>query len=139
MLTETRPEATETITRFGFWWIVAVASVLVSVASASVFAPDLVTGSAQEHLPLAGMMAWFWGLIAVAYLSFVRDDRADATLGLSVAVLWAAVAVISIAAPEMVTGTDPTRVPIAAILAPVIGCLGTGFLSLHALRQSEGH
>ncbi len=138
MLTETRREVATPTTRFDFWWIVAVAGVLISVAATSVFAPDLVTGAAQEHVPLAGMMVWFWGLIAVAYLSFVRDERADATLGLSVAVLWAAVAVIAIAAPEMVTGTDPTRVPIAAILAPVIGCLGTGFLSLHALRQSEG-
>jgi hypothetical protein len=135
MLTETRPIQAGKASRFSLWWIVAVASVVVSVLVASVFSPDMVSGSAQEHLPLVGMIDWFWGLIAVAYLAYVRADRADPALGITVAIVWLAVAVASIAAPEMVTGSDPTRIPIAALTAPIVGCLATGFLSLNAVRK----
>lgn len=47
--------------------------------------------------------------------------------------------VTSIFAREMVTGNDPTRIPIAALVAPILGCLATAFLALNALRTSEGH
>jgi hypothetical protein len=139
MLTDTHPKTldTEARPRFDLWWFVAVGSVLLAVLFASLFSPDLVTGSNQEHLPLAGMMDWFWGLIAVAYLAFVRTGRADATFGLSVAVLWLAVAVTSIASPAMVTGTDPTTIPIAVLIAPIVGCLATGFLTLNILRRRD--
>ena len=42
----------------------AIVSIWVSVVLASVFAPDLVSGSQQEHLPLVGLTAWLWGAIA---------------------------------------------------------------------------
>jgi len=46
--------------------------------------------------------------------------------------LWLAVATISIFAPTMVTGSDPTSIPIAAILAPIAGTLATAFACLAA-------
>ena len=139
MLTETRPVTgrEQTGSRLDVWWLVAVGSVLLGVLFASLFSPDMVTGSNQEHLPLAGMIDWFWGLTAIGYLAFVRGGRSDAAFGLSVAVLWLAVAVASIAAPEIVTGTDPTRIPIAVLIAPVVGCLATGFLALSAMRKRD--
>ena len=125
-----------TTATFDTWWLVAVGSVMVSVLLASIFSPDMISGAEQEHLPLAPLTLWVWGAAAVGYLSFVRRDGPDPVFGLSVAILWAAVAATSIFAPELVTGADPTRIPIAALVAPVVGTIVTGFLALNvALRR----
>ncbi|HEY7468502.1 MAG TPA: hypothetical protein VIC07_03070 [Acidimicrobiia bacterium] len=139
MLTETRSDVSSAPVahRFDLWWLVAVGSVLLSVVFASIFSPDMVTGSMQEHLPMAGMLDWFWGLVAIGYLAFARNARVDAAFGISVAILWLAVALTSIAAPEMVTGSDPTRIPLAVLIAPIVGCLATGFITLSALRRRD--
>lgn len=138
MLTQERPEAI-TVARSGFeyWWLVAVGSVVLAVLAASLYAPDLVTGSAHEHIPIAAMVDWFWGALAIGYLSFVRRDRADASFGLSVAGLWLAVAAASIWVPEFVTGSDPSSIPLAVFIAPAVGTMVTGFLSLHALSRGD--
>ena len=136
MLTETRTESGTTAS-VDSWWVSAVASILLATTLLSIFSPDLVTGSAQEHLPIVAMLSWFWGLLAIAYLAFVRSGRATPSLGLSVVILWLCVCMTSIFAPEMVTGSDPTRIPIAAMVAPILGCLATAFLALNALRSGE--
>jgi len=125
-----------TTATFDTWWLVAVGSVMVSVLLASIFSPDMISGAEHEHLPLAPLTLWVWGAAAIGYLSFVRRDGPDPVFGLSVAILWAAVAATSIFAPELVTGADPTRIPIAALVAPVVGTIVTGFLALNvALRR----
>lgn len=139
MLTETRPEMSSAVARIDYWWVLAVASVLLASMLLSVFSPDMVTGSAQEHLPIVAMLSWFWGLVALGYLAFVRTSDAGPALGLSVGVLWLGVALTSIFAPEMVTGSDPTRIPIAALVAPILGCLATAFLALNAVRTRADH
>ena len=136
MLTETRPEMSGSTAQIDLWWVLAVGSVLLATMLLSIFSPDMVTGSAQEHLPIVAILSWFWGLVAVGYLGFVRTSHAGPALGLTVAVLWLGVAVTSIFAPEMVTGTDPTQIPIAALVAPILGSLATAFLALNALRTS---
>ncbi len=85
-----------TTATFDTWWLVAVGSVMVSVLLASIFSPDMISGAEQEHLPLAPLTLWVWGAAAIGYLSFVRRDGADPVFGLSVAILWAAVAATSI-------------------------------------------
>ncbi len=120
------------------WWLTATVSVAIAVLLASIFSPDLVTGSEQEQLPLAAMLHWIWGSIAIGYLAAAGPGRSDPTLAISVAVLWLAVAATSIFAPSLVTGSDPTSVPIAALVAPVVGAITTGFLSLAALRRAAG-
>jgi hypothetical protein len=50
-------------------------------------------------------------------------------LGAAVVLLWAAVAVVSLAAPVLETGLDPTRIPLAAILSPIVAMLFTRYLS----------
>ena len=45
------------------------------------------------------------------------------------AAIWTAVTLLSIFAPSYVTGSDPTRIPTAAILSPVVGVIGTGFVA----------
>ena len=61
------------------------------------------------------------------------NDDASVWLGfeLSVVVIWAVVALTGIFAPELVTGTDPTRIPLAALVTPVAGLVATGFVALH--------
>lgn len=119
------------------WWVLTVGAVVVAVLATSLFSPDMITGSNQEHLPLAAFSDWIWGTVAVGYLAFIRRRRADMALCISVSLLWAAVAVTSIFAPELVTGTDPTRIPVAALVAPIVGAVVTGFLALNALADRE--
>jgi hypothetical protein len=45
----------------------------------------------------------------------VRDQHAWL---LGVGLVWAAAAAAAVLAPVMVTGSDPTRIPIAALVAP---------------------
>ena len=127
--------AVESRAHLDYWWFLAVGSVILAVLVSSLYAPDMVTGSNHEQLPLAGFIDWIWGAVAVGYLSFVRRERTDMTLGISVALLWAAVAITSVAAPVFVTGTDPTSIPIAALVVPIVGTIITGFLALHAATR----
>ena len=117
---------------------IAVASIWVPTLLLSVFAPDMVTGSQQEHLPLGGLIAWLWAAAATGYVlmaTHAREESDDPSrwLGfeLSVLTIWVVVALAGIFAPELVTGTDPTRIPLAALVAPVAGLVATGFVALH--------
>ena len=47
-------------------------------------------------------------------------------------------ALASIYAPNMVTGTDPKTIPMAAIAAPIAGVVATAFVSVFA-AGSPGH
>ena len=47
-------------------------------------------------------------------------------------VIWIVIALASIYSPSFVTGTDPTTIPIVAILAPMAGVVATAFLSVFA-------
>lgn len=53
-------------------------------------------------------------------------------LGFAVAIgsIWFVVAIASIFAPSIVTGTDPTTVPIAALASPIAGLIATAFVSV---------
>lgn len=115
---------------------VAVAAIWVSVVLASVFAPDMVSGTQHEHLAVVPITDWIWGALATAAIAVtaLEASRAGGTsrapwLGLALVVtcIWAAVAVVSIFTPVMVTGTDPTRLPLAAILAPIVAMVATRY------------
>ena len=111
----------------------ALAGIWRAVVAMSVFAPDLVSGSEQEHLPIAALTAWIWGLVAsrrVMTTALRLDDAGDADdvqgrLVGFVAGLWTVAALVATLAPRMVTGSDPTRLPIAAMLAPVAAAVLT--------------
>jgi hypothetical protein len=103
-----------------------------ATAVIAVFAPDMVTGSEHEHLPIAGITVWLWASVATAYTALaVRRTPPGPTLVAGTSLLWAAVAVACVAGPVMVTGSDPTRIPMAVLVAPAVGALTTGFLALH--------
>jgi hypothetical protein len=109
----------------------AVASIWVSSALVAVFAPDMVSGSEHEHLPLAAITVWLWTLTATAYVLMGARRTASVALVGGVVAVWVAVFLVAVAAPRMVTGSDPTEIPIAALMAPAVGALATGFLALH--------
>ena len=88
----------------------------------SLFAPDLVSGSEQQHLPIAAFGTWLWGAAAsrsVVTTLLRLDDEPGRLLAGFVAATWTIAAVVAVFGPQMVTGSDPTRLPIAALLAPV--------------------
>ena len=58
-----------------------------------------------------------------------RGSRSSWTIGVSV--VWLLAAVTAVWAPVMVTGSDPTRIPLAAVIAPPVAAVVTGLLSLH--------
>jgi hypothetical protein len=101
-----------------------------------VFAPDMVTGSQQEHFPVSGFN-WIWGLVATAFVVLaaqlgIRRTIVDPapwwSLAVGVVATWIGVAILSAFGPVRVTGTDPTTIPIAAIGAPILGVFVTWFV-----------
>ncbi len=121
---------------------VAVAAIWLATLCFSVFAPDLVSGSQQDHVPIAGLTAWVWAAAATGYVLMAARSRSTGddpavwlSFELSVVVIWAVVALAGIFAPDLVTGTDPTRIPLAALVTPVAGMVATGFVALHACTR----
>jgi hypothetical protein len=130
----------------------SITAIWVAVVLTSVFSPDLISGSEQEHLPIAALTNSFWGsvvtvlvLIAVAIgrgRSLEDGHEAWFLMALATATIWAAVTVVSISAPRLVTGTDPTQIPLAAMISPVVGTMATGLLTwavaLLSTRRTQG-
>ncbi len=122
-------------------------AVWTGIVLTSVFSPDMVSGSEHEHLPLAAITAWIWGLAASGYLvmlAFIPDRPADAALwrGLvaAIAAVWLVGSALAILGPVLVTGSDPTRIPLAALIAPPVANIATACACILAgvLRQKEG-
>lgn len=116
----------------------AVGSVWLAVLIASLYAPVMITGSNHERLAIAPLADWLWGALATGLLllaaAFSRPGRAGIwpTVALVTAFVWFAVAVSSVFAPDLVTGTDPTTIPLAAMLAPIVGAVVTAFIAVFA-------
>lgn len=100
-----------------------------SIILTSIFSPDLVSGSEQQHLAIILWTAWFWGIIAnIFILRLLRDHQEISVFRiqeLSIILLWFIVAFVSIFAPPMITGSDPTILPIVSLISPFIGCILT--------------
>ena len=119
----------------------------VAVLVISLFAPDLVSGSEQQHLPLAAMIAWIWGAVGTAAVLWTMGSlRGDVTnrpiwVGYSavVALIWLVATVLALVLPAMETGTDPTTIPLAAIFAPLVASVMTGLGGLVAIGFSRDH
>jgi hypothetical protein len=118
---------------------ITVASIWVAVALASIWSPDMITGSQHEHLAIAALADWLYaaiasGLVLMAFSRRTPGASRSLWLGFTVAVasIWLVVALASIYAPSMVTGTDPTTIPVAAFAAPIAGVLATAFACVFA-------
>jgi hypothetical protein len=94
----------------------------------------------QEHFPLVAALDWLWAAVATGNVLMTGrasdpDDRTRSGAGsfvFSMTAVWATTAVASIFAPPLVTGTDPTRIPLVAMLVPLAAMAVTGFICLHA-------
>lgn len=126
--------------------LLGLGAIWTAVIVISAFAPDNVSGSQQEHVPLAAFLTWIWGLLAsrsmITLLAGQRDHPerfADVRLLIAgIAGVWAVAAVVGVFGPEMVTGSDPTRTPIAAILAPIAAMVLTT-TACQLFGQLSGH
>lgn len=115
------------------WTAAGLTGIWVAVGLVSLFAPDMVSGSQQEHLPVAAFATWLWGLIATgAFVWGMGRLRGTAArrpiwLGLAIATLaaWLVATLLSISLPVFETGTDPTRIPIGAIVSPMAAAVLT--------------
>ncbi len=132
-----------TVTADGSWmaWSVGgLVGIWIAVALISLFAPDLVSGSEQEHLPIAAFTTWLLGMVATGgYLLAMgrlrgRSSHQPIWIGLTVATLmvWLLATILSIALPVVETGTDPTRLPVAALVTPIAAAVLTGLAGIIA-------
>jgi hypothetical protein len=62
--------------------------------------------------------------------SSTRAENGTTGFVLSLVAVWTAMALASIFAPPMVTGTDPTQIPLIAIIVPLAAMAVTGFICL---------
>jgi hypothetical protein len=116
------------------------AGIWAAVILITIFAPDMITGSHQEHLKVAAFGTWLWGLIAsAAFLLGMGRLRGKASrqaiwTGLAVATpaIWLLAAILSITVPRAVTGTDPTQIPFAAMVSPVAATVLTWLAGIAA-------
>jgi len=115
---------------------VTILAIWAGIILAGAFAPDMITGSQHEHLAVVGGGDWIWGLVATSMivLAAQKGFRAQLTsripwaaLAVSVSVIWAFVALVSVFAPVWVTGTDPTTIPASAMGVPILGTFLTWF------------
>ena len=130
------------------WTAIGIGGIWVAVLLLSLLAPDLVSGSEQQHLPVTALTSWFWGGVGTLVLLWAMGRlRGNARwqpiwVGLSVATLgiWAVATILGITLPVMVTGTDPTRIPFAALFAPVAAAMLTALAGGVAtvFRQGSG-
>jgi hypothetical protein len=115
------------------WTAIGIGGIWVAVLLISLFSPDLVSGSEQEHLPVAAITTWFWGGIGTVVLLLAmgrlrgRPRWQPIWVGLSVAtlVIWTVATILAVALPVIETGTDPTRIPVTAIVAPIAAAMLT--------------
>jgi hypothetical protein len=128
-----RPRADTADQSWMLWTAIGIGGIWVAVLALSLLAPDLVSGSEQEHLPVAAFSTWFWGGVGtLVFLLVMGRLRGNATwqpiwIGFSVVtlVIWAVAIILGITLPVAETGTDPTRIPIAALVAPVAAAMLT--------------
>jgi hypothetical protein len=112
---------------------IGIGGIWVAALLLSLLAPDLVSGSEQQHLPVAAFTTWFWGgvgtLVYLWAMSRLRGSamRQPIWIGLSVVTiaLWVVATVLGITLPVFTTGTDPTRIPFAALFAPAAAAMLT--------------
>jgi hypothetical protein len=115
------------------WTAAGIAGIWVAVLLTSILAPDMVTGSEQEHLPIAAVTSWLWGLIAtIGFLWAMtrlrgRASRRPIWIGLAITtlIIWLVATILAATLPVVETGTDPTRLPIGAMVAPLAAAVLT--------------
>jgi len=122
------------------WTVAGVAVIWVAVALISAFSPDMVSGSEQEHLPVAAFATWISGVVGTGAFFWMmgklrgRVTRRPVWIGLSVTTMaiWTVATILSIVLPVVETGSDPTRLPVGAMVAPVAAAMLTALAGITA-------
>jgi hypothetical protein len=130
------PASEGTATADGSWMLwtaIGIGGIWVAVILISLLSPDMVSGSEQEHQKVAAFTTWFWGGVStLVFLWAMGRLRGDARwrhtwTGLSSVTLgiWALATIIAIALPVVETGSDPTQIPLGAVVGPVAAAMLT--------------
>ncbi len=109
-----------------------------AVLLTSLFSPDLVYGVDEDHVRVAAMVNWFWGLLGTVFVLrstvFLRpnelgfgQDTAWGWIAPSVTGIWAAATIVALAAPTITVATD-IDIPIGAGVAPVLAATLTWYV-----------
>ena len=118
----------------------AVAAIWIAAMLSSIFAPDFVSGSRQEHLQVAVWVNLMQAILATAFVLFgpalsTRTGAGDRPFWIAFAsmigVIWLASTAMSVFVGTLVTGTDPTRIPLAALTSPVFATIATAFVAIY--------
>lgn len=122
---------------FGTIFLIWFAVLVLSVAS-----PDLVTGAEPDRnsIPVAAFINWLWGILAT--VSVLRatvfrrpnekgwgQDAAWPWITAIVGTIWLAATIVALAVPVLKTGDDPTEIPYAALIAPIVAAVLTHYAS----------
>ena len=124
--------------------VVALIAIWVAATIVSVYAPDMVSGSNHEHLQLAAFLIWPLAAVATGMVLLAagvsrRDAQAIGPWSIYAVlamVTWLGAALVSVFAQPMVTGTDPTTIPVPALVAPIFAVLVTAFASIYVAGAS---
>ena len=112
-----------------------------AVVLISVFAPDMIHGSEQQRMPVAAFGTWLWGVgasvVALVALTRLRGALTRRPLWMTLfgatLAIWSAATMVSIFGPTVVTGSDPTTIPVAALVAPIAAMLATSVAAIVVL------
>ena len=115
------------------WTAIGIGGIRAAVVLISLLSPDMVSGSEQEHQKVAAFTSWFWGGVGtLVFLWAMGRLRGDAMwrptwIGLSIVTLgvWALATISAIALPVVETGSDPTQIPVGAVVGPVAAAMLT--------------
>ena len=132
--------------------LAAIASIWTAVVLISVFSPDMVHGSEHQRMPIAAFGTWIWGfgasIASLLAMARLRGDVGRRPLwimlsGATVAI-WSATTLVSIFGPTVVTGSDPTTIPLAALISPIVATVativaGTVLLVANSLTATHHH
>ena len=136
-----QPEAEGSRYRFA---ALAVGGIWGALAAASIWSPELISGTDQTRVPIAAFTDWFYALIATGLVLLAFSRRTPdlprsswAAFTLVISGIWLVVAIASIWTPDLISD-DATRVPIAALVGPIAGVLATAFASVFVAGSPSG-
>jgi len=136
-----QPEAEGSRYRFA---ALAVGGIWAALAAASIWSPELISGTDQTRIPIAAFTDWFYAVIATGLVLLAFSRRTPdlprsswAAFTLVISGIWLVVAITSIWTPDLISD-DATRVPIAALVGPIAGVLATAFASVFVAGSPSG-
>ena len=114
-------------------------AIWVSAILAAIYSPDLVSGANHEHVQLAMFFVWPLAAVATGMVLLaagvsrhgVEQVGAWAVYAVVTMLAWIGAALGSIFISPMVTGSDPTTIPLAALIGPFFAVLVTAFACIY--------